>query len=163
LDLQSLTDEIIKLLLTSPKTIKSKRPKEVLKARHTEKNLDVITDDGKHSFTLIIRQSTSISDNFTCGLLWHAAAGQKIMLTRYNGSDHPHANPLEDESFEFACHIHRATERYISIGRKPEHYAQPTTRYQNVDDALKCLMDDCNISWHAEPNKDNDSQGNLFQ
>lgn len=101
-----------------------------------------------------------IKDSFSCGLLWHAASAQNVMLTRYNGSDHPHTNPIEGEEFAFSCHIHKATERYIEIGRKSEHFASETNRYQNVDDALKCLLQDCNISGMSAD--DDETQGNLF-
>jgi hypothetical protein len=148
------------MLLLCEKTIKNKRPKETQKAKHKERNLDVESLDGAHAFTLITRQSTMILDSYSCGLVWHATATQRVMLTRYNGSDHVHGNPLEGEEFGFLCHIHVATQRYINIGRKIEHYAAPTSRYNTLDGALKCLMHDCNIVW-SSPSDHDDRQASL--
>lgn len=158
MDPSSITDEIIHQLLNCPKVIQSKRPRSVPKAKHLEQNLDVLSADGQHLFTLIVRQSTMVSDSYSCGLLWHPSTSQKLMLTRYNGSDHEHYNPTEESSFEDACHIHRATERYISAGRKAEHYAEQTTRYNNVNEAMACLMADCNIRWQSPPSSSTDTQ-----
>jgi hypothetical protein len=162
LDPSSLTDEIIESLLRCEKIIKSKRAKETPKAKHKERNIDVISSDGLQDFTLITRQSTMIADNYSCGLLWHATATQKIILTRYNGSDHVHGNPIEGAEFGFECHIHVATERYIAIGKKIEHYAEQTSRYNTLDGAITCLMADCNISWTASHAGQEANQGNLF-
>lgn len=161
MDPQSLTDEVIKLLLSCEKIVKNKRPKETQKAKHKERNLEVESIDGAHSFTMITRQSTMIQDNYSCGLMWHSTATQRIMLTRYNGSDHVHGNPLEGDEFGFSCHIHIATQRYISIGRKIEHYALPTSRYNTLDGAMKCLMADCKIAWPAQPIEQDDRQATL--
>lgn len=147
MDPLNLTDDMIGLLLACPKIVLAKRPRETPKGKHIEKNLEVPSEDNKYRFTLITRQSTLIPDNYSCGLLWHNTPTTKVILTRYNGSDHVHANPLESEAFSFSCHIHKATERYISAGRKIEHYATATTRYNSLDGAMNCLMKDHNISW----------------
>lgn len=163
MDLQSITDEIVNMLLKCPKTIKNVKAKKTQKAKHSEKNYDVYSDDGAYSFTLITRQSLMIRESFSCGLLWHAASGQKIMLTRYNGSDHPHTNPIEDGYFESSCHIHKATERYIGLGRKPELYAEPSSRYKNLEEAFRCLIEDCKISGLELPSSDKQIQDELFK
>jgi len=161
MDPLSLTDDLIELLLTCPKTIKSKRPRETPKAKHLEKNMAVDSDTGGYQFTLLLRQSTLIPENYSCGLFWHASATSNVILARYNGSDHSHANPLEGESFSFSCHTHRATERYIAAGRKSEHFAIATRRYNTLGGAMACLMQDCNIVWpHSEVEFD-DRQSDL--
>jgi hypothetical protein len=147
MDALSLTDDIIDMLLSCAKTVQSKRPRETPKGKHIEKNLEVLSDDSKYRFTLITRQSTLIPENYSCGLLWHASTTSRVILARYNGSDHVHTNPLEGDAFSFSCHIHRATERYIAAGRKFEHYATPTKRYTSLDGAMACLMNDHNIAW----------------
>jgi hypothetical protein len=161
MDPASVTDDIIQVLLTCPKLIQSKRPRSTPKARHTEFNLDVKSTDGLYTFTLIIRQSTMVADSYSCGLVWHATPSHKLTLTRYNGSDHEHNNPLEGFAFDGACHIHRATERYITTGRKAEHYAEQTTRYNDVKEALACLLDDCNINWPTQSSDLTDNQISL--
>lgn len=161
MDPLSLTDDVIEMLLTCAKTVKSKRPRETPKAKHLERNIDVESDDGRHHFILLTRQSTSIPENFTCGLMWLASPTNRVVLTRYNGWDHEHTNPIEGESFQFRCHIHRATERYIAAGRKFEHYAAETTRYNNLEGATACLMQDCNIVWPGSDVGYDDRQSEL--
>ena len=146
MDPKSLTDAIIQELLSIPKIIRSKRQRETPKAKHIEKNLEVHSLNGEYVFTLLTRQSTLIPNSFSCGLIWQASSQQRVMLTRYNGSDHEHSNPIEGDIFGFSCHIHVATERYIASGRKVEHFAIATDRYTNLEAAVQCMMQDCNIS-----------------
>jgi len=162
MDHKSLTDSIIDRLLLEPKLIKTRRAKDTIKAKHMERNYDVSSADGSNSYTLIFRQSTVIPENFSCGLIWHANPSNRVILTRYNGPGHPHSNPIEDEQFELSCHIHRATERYVSIGRKAEHYAVKTDKYKNANDALICLMRDCNIAGFNISEENEKSQTSLF-
>ena len=148
MDIFCLTEELIEMLLQMPKQLITRRHRSVHKARHAERNLDVISQDGKQAFLLIERQSLLDADNFSCGLQWMPSKGVLITLTRYNGSSHSHSNPLEREGFEYRCHIHRATERYIQANRKIEHFALPTDRYRTLEGAKACLMLDCHIAPH---------------
>ncbi len=140
-----ITDEQIAHLKALAKTVTNPRAREISKARHLERNYTVKA--GREEFKLYTRQSVLIHDNFSCGLSWTAPDGTKFTLARYNGSDHPHYNPIEgDRDAEFTFHIHEVTERYAAVGRKPEHFAQPTSRYNTLDGALACLLLDWNIS-----------------
>ena len=40
----------------------------------------------------------------------------------------------------------RATEAAITDGKKPEHAAEETTRYQTLEGALACLIEDFSLS-----------------
>ena len=146
MSIDTLTDEIISQLISEPKVVQNKRKKAAYKMKHEERNYDVVSRDGKHSYTLIIRQSLVKPSNYSCGLILNTQVSQNIVLVRYNGDGHPHRNPLEKETLECKCHIHKATERYIKAGRKAELYAETTERYNNSLEALKCLLEDCNIS-----------------
>lgn len=141
----TLTDHQISGLRELPKKVENPRARQTFKAKHSERNFDVVSDDRRQCFRLIVRQSTKIPTNFSCGLLWLPPGFGQVMLTRYNGSDHEHRNVLEGDEFGFVCHIHLATERYIGAMRKPEHFAQPTDRYATLDGALACLTSDWNI------------------
>jgi hypothetical protein len=39
-------------------------------------------------------------------------------------------------------------------GKKPEGYAEATSRYENCEQALKCLIQDCNVLGFDEPQLD---------
>lgn len=72
--------------------------------------------------------------------------GEEVILVRCNGSDHPHANALEGERFVGRCHVHTATERYASVGRKIESFARVEAAYRTLEGALHHLVELANIS-----------------
>ena len=69
-----------------------------------------------------------------------ALDGSRLTLARYNGPGHEHGDIL------YRPHIHRATEKAIASGRKPEREAEETGRYQTLDGALACLLEDFSIA-----------------
>ena len=69
-------------------------------------------------------------------------SNQELRLRRYNGKSHQHTNPLEDQRF-YDFHIHTATERYQASGNREDTYAEASSRYADLDQALGCLIDDC--------------------
>lgn len=141
-----LTDVQIEELLGCAKVISNPNARWRDFPACRQKNFDVESENGA-SFEVYLRQNTRIAHSFSCGIfLKHPTAGT-ITLARYNGSCHAHQNPLENgERIDFRCHIHKATERYILAGRKPEHFAIATERYQDLDGAFWALIEDCNIS-----------------
>ncbi|VYU41042.1 Uncharacterised protein [Metakosakonia massiliensis] len=156
----SLTDSQIEEFISEIKVVTNPRARWVEQRKSKRKNYDVESFDGKRKYTLYIRQNTILPDNFSCGLRLEIPGREPVTLVRYNGCDHPHENPLEGDNVSFKCHIHRATERYIDLGRKPEHFAVATDRYNNCNGALKCLVDDCKISGLTLP--DIDTTRDLF-
>ena len=70
-----------------------------------------------------------MEEDFSCGISWVAPNGETLTLKRYNGSNHNHANHLEKVKLGYTCHIHIATEKYISANRKAEGFAEATERY----------------------------------
>lgn len=139
-----LTDEQIDHLLSCPKNITNPGTRWKEQSGSRQKNYDVHGEDGDR-FSLFLRQNLRIQEHYSCGLRL-IVGGKSLTLTRYNGSDHIHRNPIEGDGFKFQCHVHRATERYIASGRKPEHYATATDRYHDLDGALLALVNDCNIT-----------------
>lgn len=140
-----LTDEVIRRLLTCPKRVTNTGARWKVQGASRQKNYDLLADSGE-PFVLCLRQNLKISEGFSCVLRYIPSRGDPVILARYNGSDHPHTNPIERTRFSFQCHIHVATERYIAIGKKPEHYAEPTERYRSLSGALEAIAADCNIS-----------------
>ncbi|MDE0397110.1 MAG: hypothetical protein OXL96_04825 [Candidatus Poribacteria bacterium] len=47
-------------------------------------------------------------------------------------------------------HIHFATERYQERGYDEETYAEETDRYNNLEGALQCLIQDANFELPAQ-------------
>lgn len=168
MDQKSVSDQILSDLKVIPKIAKNPNAKWVTKGKHTERNYELASIDDSYFFTLFERQSTLDRSNFSCGLIWKASKNQSLILTRYNGRNHPHTNHIEGDEFEYTCHIHVATERYIKAGYKAEHYAKPTDQYYDLDGAMKCLLEDWNIQINKKLPKNNktvadNNQPNLFK
>jgi hypothetical protein len=142
--MSELTDAFIAELKALPKRISNPGARNSAKERHIERNYQVSADG--HEFHIFMRQSALVLTGFSCGLVWHAPDGSRPILARYNGSDHPHLNPIEGDRVDFLFHIHTRTERYAAIGRKPEHFAEPTDRFRDSTGALRCLLLDWNIA-----------------
>jgi len=144
--MDALSDEFIDKLLKEPKKVINVHRKPGRKMHHDEVNYDISCKDGKNFYTLVIRQSRMHPSNYSCGLRWQSPSSQEVVLVRYNGDGHAHRNHLEKETIEYKNHIQKATERYMKAGKKAEQYAIETDRYHNLQGALRCLAEDCNIS-----------------
>lgn len=106
---------------------------------------DITGEDG-NTFRLIVKVGDFNKSVFSVVLVLKRPEKNNdnyFFLLRYNGCNHQHTNDIEGESMT-GFHIHTATERYQKI-KKVEGYAQPTTRYSNVNQALKCLLEDANF------------------
>lgn len=146
MSLSFLTDAFVEKLRAMQKIVENPRARQTSKLKHFERNFDIVSTDRSERFTVFMRQSTLIPNSFSAGLRWHSPRDGDVILTRYNGGDHPHRNPLEGEDFAGACHIHLATERYVLENRKTEHFAERTQRYADLAGALQCLAADWCIS-----------------
>lgn len=140
-----LIDAEIERLIALEKSVINPRAKKLEKRGSEQINYEAEAATGE-KFRVYVRQNMRIPEGFSCGLLYLAPSGEPVTLTRYNGSDHEHANPLDGGGpMPAACHIHKATERYMQAGRKAEHFAEATARYSNLEGALRALILDCNI------------------
>lgn len=98
------------------------------------------------SFLLKLRLSNENSLDFSAILGYVPPKSTKLFLIRrYNGKSHEHRNKLEKEDVFYDFHIHTATERYQREGVKEEYFAVITDRYSTVQEALNCLIEDCNV------------------
>lgn len=97
-----------------------------------------------NKFRLILRQSRLNPLDFSIILGVYPPGSNKLFhLRRYDGKSHEHTNPIEKEKF-YDFHIHKATERYQNYGTcEEDKYAEPTDRFSNYGEAIKCLLNDC--------------------
>ena len=142
--IEETTDDQISELICVRKTVVVGSASFANKVSHTQVNVEANSDDGRR-FSIYTRQLTKIADDFSCGLLWHLPSGDKLTLLRYNGASHLHVNKIESTDTAYSCHIHRATERYLRVHRKPEGFAEATDRYTDLEGAVRCLANDCNL------------------
>ena len=103
------------------------------------------------SFLILIRISIENPLDFSVILGYTPAKSTKpFLLRRYNGRSHEHKNRLEKEDVFYDYHIHTATERYQREGSKEEYFAEISGKYTTPQEALNCLITDCNVALPIE-------------
>ena len=111
---------------------------------YKDEKLFVVGNYG-NKFGIRIRQSSVYSLDFSAVLTVSIPLSNiEFRLRRYNGSTNPHPNPIEG-SVVNGFHIHYATERYQQRGDDEETYAEETSRFSDLDGALRCLFKDANF------------------
>ena len=133
------TDEELIALRQMPKQVATPRARWVEKPGHRQRNFAVV-GDGEARFSVYQRQNLRDEHDFSCGIAFLPLGGQRLTLARYNGPSHRHGD------IAYRPHIHRATERAIVAGRKPESEAAETDRFRTLEGALACLIDDFGLS-----------------
>ena len=107
--------------------------------------MPIIGENG-NSFRIITRQNKIYPSDFSVILgVINPKTGVLFRLRRYNGMPkRPHYNKIEKQKF---CdyHIHFATERYQERGYDEETFAEGTDRYNNLEGAVRCLIEDANF------------------
>jgi len=149
-----LTDNEIADLIQEDKPL-LKQPIIQIKEKRGHKEQKIKIEGGNgNRFVLILRQSLFNQLDFSAILGYFIPqTNNKILLKRYNGKSHEHSNPLEKTEKFYDFHIHQATERYQLAGFRAEHYALATKRYGNLNQAIECLYDDCNIQFKGKNQK----------
>lgn len=158
-----ITDEEIAGLLAQAKVVTTPKARSREQRKSVQVSYLVESVDGSEKFELYTRQNLIDAEHYSCGLIYKHPSGSDITLTRYNGSNHEHRNPLEGgELIRFKCHVHKATQRYIEMGDKAEKYAETTDRYADLNGALQCLLLDWNITGlHTSADDGNDHGAQL--
>lgn len=139
------TEEELDALRIMPKQIDNPRSrwseKPVGAPAHRQRSFKAHGKVGEQGiFEIYQRENIQDEADFSCGIVHVALDGSRLTLARYNGSGHEHGDIL------YRPHIHRATEKAIASGRKPEREAEETDRYQTLDGALACLLEDFSIA-----------------
>ena len=144
------TDEELAALRSMPKQITNPGARWLEKPKgrpsHRQRNLQARGRDDEARFSVYQRQNLNDGSDFSCGISYLPPGGPSLTLARYNGPSHPHRDIL------YRPHIHRASERAIAAGKKPESEAEETDRFENLDGALACLIADFNLTGLDVPN-----------
>ena len=144
MNLKICTDHKLTELRSIPKRVRNPgaRWSEKPRARpvHKQRILQATGLRDEHiGFSLYLRQNLVDPNGFSCGIAYLPPSGSPLTLARYNGSSHIHGQ------IAYRPHIHRATEKAIAAGRIPESEAEKTDRYETLDAALACLVDDFHL------------------
>jgi len=105
-------------------------------------------EDDQARFAAYQRQNLIDESDFPCGILYLPTGAPSLTIARYNGPSHKHGD------IAYQPHIHRASERAIAAGKKPESRAEATSRFQTLEGALACLMQDFNVTGLNAQNDD---------
>ena len=146
MSIEALNQAEIDELIACPKRVTNPSSRPKTEGKHIRHDYQVASVDGRHEFVIFTRQSTMIAESFSAGLRWRSKTGEEVILMRCNGADHPHNNSLERSRFEFRCHVHQATERYLASGRKVDSFAEVTDAYRTLGGALHHLLKLTSIS-----------------
>ena len=107
---------------------------------HRQRSFEALGEGDRESrFEVYQRQNIRDGADFSCGIAHVSLDGSRLTLARYNGPGHEHGDIL------YRPHIHRATASAIASGKKPEHQAEQTDRFETLEGALACLIDDFNV------------------
>jgi hypothetical protein len=112
--------------------------------RHWRREYEITCEATGNIFVVKLRKNQINQFDFSVILGYQLPALNTIFnLRRYNGKSHPHTNHLDENVTFRTFHIHTATERYQDFGSNPEHFAQITTLYVDMDGAIQCMLADC--------------------
>lgn len=140
-----LAEEELGELIEIPKIVENPKAKWTSKPKsapvHRQRSFKVRSEDGGLHFEVYQRQNINDSMDYSAGIVVVRREGSRLTLARYNGASHEHGDIV------YKTHIHRATVKAAQEGRRPEFYAEATTRYRSVDGALVCLFEDYHIHW----------------
>lgn len=107
---------------------------------HKQRSFKALGEGGEEfRFEIYQREGLLDFSDFSCGIVYVALDGSRLTLARYNGPAHEHGDIV------YRTHVHRATERAIAAGMRPEREAEETQRYRTLEGALACLIDDFNV------------------
>ena len=131
------SDQDLEDLRRMPKRVTNPGARWSEKPGHKQRNLQAVGEQG-HDANFVVYLSQNLRDerDFSCGIAYIPKGGRRLTLARYNGPSHRHG------VIAYRPHVHRATAAAIADGRKPESQATETDRFETLDGALKCLIDD---------------------
>lgn len=124
--------------VTNPRARWLKKPKDHPGHRQRSYKLRG-QQDSKAQFEIYQRQNLADWKDYSCGIRYLPPGGSPLTLARYNGPSHVHG------AIDYRPHIHRASERAIRLGKKPEWEAEETDRFYTLEGALACLIEDFQV------------------
>ncbi len=131
--------------VTNPRARWSEKPRT--RPAHRQRGFQASGLEGEEArFSVYQRQNLADESDFSCGIAYLPHGGSPLTLARYNGPGHEHGD------IAYRPHIHRATEQAMAVSKKPESEAEATNRFETLEGALACLIEDFNLrGLAAEP------------
>lgn len=95
---------------------------------------------GDAEFSVYVRRGLAEEGDFSCGISYLGSLQESLMLARYCGWAHKHEEIIRNP------HIHRLTVHALTVGTPVELEATATSRFDNLEGAVMCLVKDFNLS-----------------
>jgi hypothetical protein len=108
-------------------------------------------------FTIIVRESTINSLDFSVILAFSRPNGSLFRLRRYNGFHAPaggHVNRLERQTIS-GCDVHQATLRYQQAGLREDTFAVASKEFNDIGSAIRLMLTECTFKI-PEPKSEGD-------
>ena len=143
------SDEELGELRAMPKRVTNPAARWVDKPGHRQRNFKLfgLPDEAAH-FSVYQRHNVLDENDFSCGIAYLPRGGIRLTLARYNGSSHRHGE------IAYRPHIHRTTATAIEAGKRPESRADETDRFETLNGALRCLIEDFGLEGITAPAHD---------
>ena len=140
------TDQQIAELINERKVL----PDDWRTQLNNNNSLYIIGENGNR-FRIITNLNKKYPSDFSVILaVIDPKTGVAFRILRYNGMPkRPHNNKIEKQKI-YGYHIHFATARYQERGYDEDTYAEETDRYNNLEGALQCLIQDANFKLPAQ-------------
>ena len=135
------TDQQIAELINERKVL----PDDWRTQLNNNNSLYIIGENGNR-FRIITNLNKKYPSDFSVILaVIDPKTGVAFRILSYNGMPkRPHNNKIEKQKI-YGYHIHFATARYQERGYDEDTYAEETDRYNNLEGALQCLIQDANF------------------
>ena len=125
--------------VTNPGARWQEKPK--VRPAHRQRSFQLVTSsDREDRFLIYQRQNLVDQHDFSCGIAYLPRGAPQLTLARYNGPSHEHGD------ISYRPHIHKASESAIAAGKRAESVATETSRFESLEGALACLVEDYNVS-----------------
>ncbi len=141
--MSAYTQKEIDELIASPKHV-GEPPKREMKQihAHLRNDMTLLSSGGIVGvFRVFMRRSVDFPENFSIGLIYlpNDTRGE-LTLLRCNGQHGDFNGSFDPEHPHYDYHVHRADERAIDAGLKPEKYAAITGEYASFEEALQYFL-----------------------
>ena len=118
--------------------------KPPIRPRHVQRTMvfrgEWTPEFGDAEFSVYVRRGLTAEGDFSCGIAYRVTSGESLMLARYCGWGHSHREIVRSP------HIHWLTGRARAAGTTVELEAVAADRFDNLESAVLCLVEDFNLS-----------------
>jgi len=135
-------------LISCPKRFSEPPRKDMkIEGAHARNDARLVSDGIQGEFLMFMRRSEDFPENFSIGLVYHPADGTgDITLLRCNGKHGSYNGIFDPVHPHYDFHIHKADEKILAAGARPERNATSTTAYASFEEAVQFFVKTINLN-----------------